>query len=458
MIRKVILFCLCVAFFHTLDAQNNNILFGFSESPQKLLVNPGAETNYKYHAGIPLFSGISLNSGSSKLVLSDLFLSGGNFTNKVSNTINKLSSEDYISFNSQIEVLNLGYRLDDATYISGGFYTEIDFIGYFPKDVAILLNEGNSAYLNKNFSLAQLTMRFDVLGVLHAGITRKMSERLTLGGRIKIYSSSLNANTNNNSGTFTTSNGTNNILRHSLRNIDFEFNSSGIYDGEHVSVDGGSVATNTLLGGNLGFGLDLGFTYHVSPQLEISGSILDLGYISYSKQIKTKTLKGSYDFEGIEFQFDGNNPTYWEDLTNDFNNKLPRVDNSKPYSLMRPTKIYGALKYSYGESRSISGTCYNTYNKEYFSNSIGLQIFSILRPQRTHFALTTFYEKALGENFRTKLTYTVDDFSYTNVGLGMSTLIGKVNTYVLVDNVFGLDHIGYSKRASIQLGMNLIFK
>ena len=64
----------------------------------------------------------------------------------------------------------------------------------------------------------------------------------------------------------------------------------------------------------------------------------------------------------------------------------------------------------------------------------------------------------MGENFRTKLTYTVDDFSYTNVGLGMSTLIGKVNTYVLVDNVFGLDHIGYSKRASIQLGMNLIFK
>lgn len=458
MIKKTIFFSLYVIFIYTIGAQNNNILYGFSESPQTLLVNPGKETNYRYHAGIPLFSGLSLNSGSTKLVLSDLFLKGGSFNNKVTNVIDNLSSEDFISFNSQIEVLNLGYRLDDKTYISGGFYSEIDFVGYFPKDVAILFHEGNGAYLNKSFSLSQLTMRVDVLGVLHAGVTRKLSDRLTVGGRLKIYSSSLNANTSSNSGTFTTREGTNNILQHSLNNVNFVYNTSGVYQGEVPSIDAGSVATNTLLGGNLGFGLDIGFTYHASSQLEFSGSVLDIGYISYSKQIKNKTIKGNYEFEGIEFQFDGSNPTYWEDLTNDFNEKFLREDNSESYSLMRPTKIYGAVKYSFGESRTISGTCYNSYSKEYFSTSVGAQLFTIIRPEKAHVALTTFIEKAFTENFKAKFTYTIDDFSYTNVGVGVSTLIGKVNTYVLVDNIFEMDHIGYSTRASVQLGMNLIFK
>ena len=445
-------------FFHYSYSQSKNVLFGFSETPQTLLLNPGLETNYKYHIGIPLFSGFSLDAGTTGVVLSDLLSKGGDFTNKVTQVIDKLSSEDYVSFNSQAEILNLGYRLDDKTYLSGGFYTEIDFIGYFPKDVAILLHRGNGAYLNKNFSLAQLTMRFDVLGVLHAGVTRKISDKLTVGGRFKVYSSSLNMNTSGNTGTFTTREGTDNILKHYLNNVDFAFNSSGIYDGEVVSIDEGSIATNTLLGGNLGFGLDFGFTYHVSKQLEITGSILDFGYINYSKKIKNKTIKGSYDFEGIDFQFDGSNASYWENLTNDFNDRLPRIDNADSYSLMRPTKIFGGIKYSYGESRINQGTCYNTYDKEYYSNSIGVQLFSAIRPLQPQISLTAFYEKIIGENFNAKFTYTVDEFTYTNLGVGLSTNIGLVNTYFTVGNILGLNDIGIAKGASFQFGMNLIFK
>lgn len=455
---KFIFLLLFLILFSNSYAQNKQVLFGFSESPQTLLLNPGAETNYRYHSGVPLLSGLSINIGSSNLILSDLFSKGGIFNDKVTAVIDKLTPADYLSFNTQIEILNLGYRLDDKTYISAGFYNEIDFIGYFPKDVAILLNEGNGAYINKNFSLAELTMRADVLGVLHAGITRKISDRLTLGGRFKIYSSSLNVNTNNNSGTFTTNSGVNNILTHSLSDVNFVYNTSGVYDGDLVSIDGGSVATETFLGGNLGFGLDFGLTYHISPQLQVTASILDLGYISYSNKIKNKTIKGSYNFDGIDFQFDSSNPNYWSDLTNDFNEKVPRVDNSDTYSLMRPTKIYSGLKYSYGKSRIVRGDCYNTNYKEYYSNAIGVQLFSVIRPLQPHFALTGFYEKIIGDNIQTKFTYTIDDFSYSNIGFGLSTNIGKVNTYFIAGNILDLGSASSAKGASLQLGMNLIFK
>jgi len=132
-------------------AQNKQILFGFAEIPQTLMVNPGAETNFNYHIGVPGLSGVSLNFGASSGTISDLFLNdGASFTGKVGNLISKLTERDFISITSQIDVLNGGYRLDEKTYLSFGFYEELDFVGYFPKDIAELLYYGNAPAINKS--------------------------------------------------------------------------------------------------------------------------------------------------------------------------------------------------------------------------------------------------------------------------------------------------------------------
>ena len=216
-------------------SQNKPVLYGFAELPQTMSLNPGAETNFKFHVGIPLLSGFSSSFGSNNLVLTDLFLDNDvDFNDKVSIVLNRLSERDYVQLNSQIEVLNGGFRFNDKTYFSFGFYNEIDIITYFPKDIAVLGIEGNAAYLNRSFSLSQLLFKADVLGVLHAGITRKIDKKLTLGARLKIYSSSLNARTNNNSGTFTTVEGQNNIYTQYLHNVNVNIETSGITRNDEV--------------------------------------------------------------------------------------------------------------------------------------------------------------------------------------------------------------------------------
>ena len=55
-------------------SQNKQLLYGFAEMPNTLLSNPGAETNFKFHAGIPGLSGLSFNIGSSEATIADLFL------------------------------------------------------------------------------------------------------------------------------------------------------------------------------------------------------------------------------------------------------------------------------------------------------------------------------------------------------------------------------------------------
>ena len=440
-------------------SQNKQVLYNFAELPQTLLVNPGAETNYKFHVGVPLFSGISGEFGSTGFNLSDLFLSDNRLINdKVSEVLNKLDVRDHVKTHAQIEVLNGGFRFDDKTYFSFGFYEEIDAISYFPKDFVRILNEGNSAYLNQSFSASQILYKLDLTGVLHFGVTRKVSEKLTLGARFKIYSSALNLESSNNSGTFTTINGTNNIYTHYIDNVDVNLRTSGIVDNstDEFIVDEKTYLNNTFFGKNLGLGLDFGFTYHIDDQLELSASILDFGFINHKKNIKNTTIKGDFIFEGVDFTFNPDNATnYWNDLNDRFKEQLPSSENQESYISWRPTKLNAALKYSFGEKRS--KYCYDNTYKEFYRNAIGVQLFSVFRPLSPLLSLTGFYEKSLSEKIHAKVTYTIDDYSFYNIGAGISMQFGKVNFYGMIDNIAQFNDITSANNLSFQLGFNVIY-
>ena len=56
----------------SMHAQNKQILFGFDEIPQNLMVNPSAKIYQKYHVSVP-FSGIYANVGITGFTMADLF-------------------------------------------------------------------------------------------------------------------------------------------------------------------------------------------------------------------------------------------------------------------------------------------------------------------------------------------------------------------------------------------------
>ena len=454
---KKILFFILVLSVVKISAQNKQVLYDFAELPQTLLLNPGAETNYKFHFGMPFLSGFSIGYGSSEVVLTDVFaLDNKNINDKVSTMLNSLSSRDFVKFNSQIEIFNGGFRGDQNTYFSFGFYEEIDAISYFPKDIITLFNEGNNAYLNKSFSASQLRYKVDVLGVIHAGVSRKINDQLTLGGRFKIYSSALNLESTNNTGTFTTVLGTDNIYKHYLSTININARTSGLVVDDEYQEDSNEYLKNTFLGGNLGIGFDFGFTFHINPQLEFSASILDFGFINHTKNIKNTTTKGNFIFEGIKFSYDANNPKdYWEQIDDDFKEQLPTKDNQESYISWRPTKLNAALKYSFGERRS--KICYDNTYKDFYTDALGIQVYSVFRPLSPQLALTGFYQKSITNKIHTKVTYTIDDFSYANIGAGLSAQFGKVNLYGMLDNILEYSNLSAANSLSLQVGINLIF-
>ncbi len=457
--KTILLLAFVVSVVHGIKSQQE-LAFSFGETPQSLLLNPGAETNFKYHYGIPAFSNFSFNIGSTGFTLEDFFLNDGrSFNTKFQQVLNQVSDDDYININARVDILNGGYRYDDKTYFSFGFYEELDVIFYIPKELTELVYYGNDRFLNRSFSLSKFAFKADILGVLHAGISRKVDERLNIGARVKIYSSSFSAETNNNSGTFRTFNSNENILRQSLNDLDVQIRSSGIIaSNDEVLESPSDIFSKTFLGGNLGIGFDFGMTYHFTPQIEFTASILDLGFIRHSKNTRSYGAKGDFTFDGIDFTgFDPANPRdYWQELEDDFDDRVPKDETQDPYTSWRPTKINAALKYSFGEVRRKK--CYTNTRKKYYFNAIGFQMHTIMRPLRPQFSFTGFFETSLTEKIHSKLTYTVNDYSSTILGSGLTFQWGKVNVFGLVDNMLGVTDLGTANTISFNFGINMVIE
>ncbi len=454
--RKLGCICLFVLLFVSKLSAQQQFAFSFGETPQTLNLNPGAETNFQYHYGIPVFSNFNLNAGLTGFDLSDLFLlDGTNFDTKFSRVLNKIDENDHVNVNLRMDILNGGFRYDEKTYLSFGFYQEVDVTVYMPKDLLDLGYEGTSTNIDRAFSLSHLRLKGDILGVLHAGISRKVNSKLNIGARVKIYSSSANVESNHNSGTLTTFENNTNLIRQSLNNFNVEVRTSGLIDSDDQFLESASdLVSKTFLGGNLGLGFDFGMTYHFSPQLEFTASLLDFGFIRHSKNTRVYRGEGDYVFDGINFQYDNAGINYWDQLGDDFKANVPTSETSDAYTSWRPTKLNAALKYSFGDIRS--KVCYAPTHKRYYYNAIGFQLHSVFRPIGPQLAFTSFFETSLSEKVHTKLTHTINEYSATIIGSGMTFQWGKVNVFGMVDNVLGARDLLSASTISVNFGVNMV--
>ncbi|AOW21781.1 DUF5723 family protein [Urechidicola croceus] len=452
---KSIIFFATILLSITCCAQINQVLYDFDEIPQTLFLNPGSNYSHDYYIGVPLLSGLSFNGGMTNLTAYDIFSDDGrNINDKIRDVIYNLENEDSFILNERMEVLSAGLRLKNDDFLSFGFYQEFDFTFYYPSEAVQFFYEG-STILDKEYSIDGLNFKTELIGVLHAGISRKINEEFTFGGRLKLYSSVFNAQSRNNKGTFYTTEGTDNFYRHHILNADALVQTTGIIYDDYDDLDRKFFTKKFTSFENAGIGLDLGFTYQPNEQLKITGSALDIGYIKNSKDVFTYYARGNYETEGIEIEFDEENPQdYWQDLGDDFENKLPVDTLYTKYFSYRPIKLNASVKYSFG--KPYYEDCYTSNADDPYRNAMGIQLFSIKRPIEAHYAATLFYERRFGDFLRTKVTYTLDTYSSKNIGFGLSSKIGKFNLYLAADNLLNFQNLAKANSTSFQLGMNFI--
>ncbi len=450
--------------------QNKQLLYDFTDIPQSLMINPAADVDFKWYGGIPALSGLSFQAGSSGVSAYDLLADDGlDINDKVRDRLlNNMKISDELSGTYQIEFLNIGWRGKDSNYFySLGAYNEGDAIGYWFKDIAILAFDGNADTFGR-FDLSHLKTRGSIVNVYHFGVNKRVSDKLLIGGRAKIYSGILDFNSTRNKGFLQNTEGQNNLISTTL-DADLEMRTSGLNVIRAAdSQDIGSVITKrALFGGDLGLGLDLGFTSYLNEQTVFTASLLDLGFIYHASDPKNWTLNGRATSEGVEIILPGAladpDADFYQQLIDDIEALAPFEENLKSYLTFRPTKLNASLRYNFGKPIQEGGAdceCgpYASQSRRAprYANAVGGQLYAINRPRGPQTALTAFYLRRFGNIAAIKATYTVDKFSATNIGLGLNLQAGPVNLYFMADNLLGYQNVYNSRYASFQLGLNII--
>lgn len=470
MMGKVFWITIWGMFAISVSGQNMPVLYDFTEIPQSLLMNPAAEVNNRWYAGVPLLSGIRADFGSNGFSAYDLFADNDvSFNDKVSDLVFRLSSTDAVMVNQQLEIFNVGFKNNwrGKYYFSFGMYQETDVFTYWPEDLAILAYEGNRDYIGRKFDFSHLNASAEMLTVLHFGVRKKVNERLYVGARAKLYSGMINFNTTKNSGYFVTETGEENFYNHRVVS-DAVLHTSGYASLREIEADGNEVRegwkelrSRALFSGNMGLGLDIGFTYHPDKHWTVTGSVRDIGFIRYTEDVESYRLKGSYELEGIDLIFpsiidnSGEVRDYWQNLRDEIEEQLPYDTLHNKYTTWRPLKINASVSYDFGIKRNRKRYYLTDY--ETLVNTVGAQLFIVNRPGGPLPSLTGFYERKFTDFLDARVTYTVDKFSWSNIGVGLSSRVGNVNFYVLANNVPAFADLAKAHYASVQFGFNYIF-
>lgn len=458
-------------------AQNKQLLYDFYETPQALMLNPGVRTPYQWHAGLPLLSAISVQAGTSGITVNDLFANDGlDFTAKVRDrAVNGLSQNDEFGGSVQVELFYAGFRNGNrpSDYYSFGVYGEGFIAQYWPKDLAILAFEGNAGNIGRRFSFNHIATQGELVNVFHFGINRTLNNKWTVGARAKLYSSVFEFKSRGNDGYFVTTLGENNLLRNSII-ADVTLRTSGVDGILDVLDDENSepadlarlLARRSLIGGNLGFGVDIGVTHKLGNSSFVTASLLDVGFIHHTKDINNYTVQGAASNEGIGFILpdDLNDLTrdVWQELIDELEEQVPFETNNDSYVSLRPIKFYGSYRYNFGTPKDRNNDCdcdispLQTDTAFDYVNALGAQVFVVNRPRGPQTAVTAFYQRRLGKVLALKTTYTADKFTLSNIGLGMNLQAGPINFYILADNLLGYQNIPNSNYASLQFGFNVL--
>ncbi len=461
--------------------QNMQIVYDFDRLPQTLMLNPGAEIDFDRHYGIPLLSNLYFQFGASNRDV--------NYSNVVQGTddLNEIltnlydqnpSSSDVYILNQQLELFNVGWRMrDERNYLSFGMYQEANGFGRHPEDLTDLFFNGNDQNgdgipeTDDPYDISELNFLGEVIGVWHVGVNRTVNDRLTLGARLKFYSGALSIQTRSNKGIYSLSQipfG----FEHVFRSMNAAINSSGFVNsaGNSIIGDPGEIFANVLGGGgNYGFGIDFGFTVKNDNDLTFTGSIRDLGFANYASDVTTYQIKEDFTIEDVPFDPpEGDEVNYWDDLWTSYyeagllEDKLDTLSSS--YIQMRPAKLSGSIKKTKLRRKKIQ-SAYRTVQCDTdfigdltLESEYGLQVYSEFRPVTVLWAVTGFYSRQFSKAFNAKFTYTVDRFSFYNIGVGLSARIKQFNLFVAADNLLALPSVQDSNYQSFQLGMNVIIK
>jgi hypothetical protein len=366
---------------------------------------------------------------------------------------------DLNNFTSTIGEANFLDESAGLTFLEGGLKSGRNFFAisfsekevaeiYFHRNLIELINHGNYPYIGTSF-------RSDAFGIdaqhyreLAFNYSREMNKKLSLGFSAKILFGLGTIHTNR-MNLSVASPPTGNYLDLTASGkvdisapVDFNFDSSG-----HLK----SVTDNFVLGqylvnfGNPGLSMDFGISYRVNKKLELSGSLVDFGMISWNDHTIRLNELGQFRYRGI-MMADPSQPSvtdvenFIRQVGDSINDEFILKKSAKGFATMLPVKLYMGGEFLVNDRVSLGGLArVRAYN-------------NFLRA-----SLTASANAFIGRGFSLTGSYSVMESTFDNLGAGIGFRGGPLQIYAASDNIFSPFNPGQAKNLNLRLGINFIF-
>jgi hypothetical protein len=464
-IYKIIVSGLFICLFLTSNNKSiaqKDILYFLREAPQVMQYNPAITPCSNFYLSLMLGT-TDIGVHTSGFSYHDLIHKHPIYSDSLQLDLegfrNQLSDNNFINFNYDMDLLGFGFKIG-KNYFSYDLSLTLDSRVNFSKGIFDLMLEGSNAN-NGNIRLLDGRL-LDVNSYITnaIGYTREINDRLSIGGKIKLLSGIVNIHTNEanlelnfKDSEKISAHGELDIL---TANIIGDLSITSLFK-ENASADFIVPENlNTILDhamDNVGLSFDLGASYRLLENLELSASVVDvfnfISWNTHATQIINNKPFEEIVFEGITSSIDSietNFETQINSLADSISSALDvRTQNISSYTTHLPMKIYFGATYNFGKVNYLhalfntkigAGRIYDTHISLFYSLHTRLLSLSFGNMFRS---TNLFNPSALislklgkgqiyvGGNLHTNKDFNVADYNGFDIFMGINTTIGKSN-------------------------------
>ncbi|MDR0832992.1 MAG: DUF5723 family protein [Candidatus Symbiothrix sp.] len=443
---KQLLLVVCIVSTTASAWAQSNTLYFMRGIPERSVFNPAFQPESDWYLELPFLPTFSLGGGNNSLVFNDVIF------NKDGKTMTFLDENagsrrdafyDALHNNTRLHT-NLSYKLlgfglrKNQNYFSFDVTQKSTSDIFLPKDLFSFGLYGMEKA--STFDLTKVGVQASLYMEIGVGWSRKLNDKLTVGAKLKYLIGQANVHTSFNDLKLTTNrdewtiNGTGK-LHASLPYTTIPFKDAENVNGQIIDFDNidfkdnlsASDILSAAFSSNWGLGVDLGVTYQLLPNLQLSAALTDLGFIRWSKNLTNSNVNSGYTFTGADYDLNEQHPDgSYVSIGDQLENQLDSLKNSfvfsnsnKAYSTALSTRFNLGAEYSILNDKISFGLMSSTLfiNKSAFTDVTASANF---RPLKW---------------FHPSLSYSLLDGQWSSFGLGTQLKLGVVDLYLAVDQI-----------------------
>lgn len=424
-------------------AQRHITMYHMENVAQRNYANPALLPQSKINISFPGYSALYFGFYNTGFKWSDVLARRADDSLVINkdHLLSVLKPDNYLGVVVQNDWLALGIKFQ-KNYFSFNVTEKAAFRFRYPRDFAdfVLNGNGSDALIGKelkfNFGLDATIYR-----EIAVGYTRTIGEKLNVGGRAKFLKGIFNVQTAKSDISLHTAADDFSLTARS----NILINTSGILDSsdnfnKNIEYTTGSRSNN-------GFAFDLGAAYQLTEKINISASVVDVGFISWKSEVtnfKSTNEDATFTFSGLEV-----NNLFSKDSTSGSKSGVDKIIDSLKTKFDLETQ-HNSYRTSLS-SQFYLGATYALLPK----HKVGILFTGYYFNSELHPATTLSYNMRVGRWLNLAANYSIMNRSYNNVGLGLAFNAGPAQWQFITDNVLGIVKPQDMKQFNLRMGFTI---